>query len=77
VFLKQIKSSLELEGYNTRVLSNKINSKRFSLCSISDLLFFKLRYKLYEIIVVTIYSREGNREGRAFELANLIVLVRY
>jgi hypothetical protein len=77
VFPKQIKSSLELEGYNNRVLSNKINSKRFSLCGISDLLFLKLRYKLYKIIIVIIYSREGNKESRAFELANLIVLVRY
>jgi hypothetical protein len=77
VFLKQIESSLELEGYNNRVLANKINSETLSLCSISDLLFFILRHKLYKIILVIICSREGNKEGRAFELANLKVLVGY
>jgi hypothetical protein len=77
VLLKQIELSLELEGYNDRVLANKINSETLSLYSISELLFFILRHKLHKIILVIIYSREGNKESRAFKLANLKVLVRY
>jgi hypothetical protein len=77
VLLKQIELSLELEGYNDRVLANKINSETLSLYSISELLFFILGHKLHKIILVIIYSREGNKESRAFKLANLKVLVRY